>query len=228
MCWSDEFAKFSFPYKVFYYMTAFTVKRAFYYSPFSATTGSIIGSGLGYNGVKKNEEGKDVHQWDKIIGVFVWKCETLTSPADAFRYWNYQVHVWLKYYVYMRLVTPGKKPGTYESMMTFIISGLWHGFYAFYHVMFFFTALLQELSKDVYRARKLFNFIPPPLRLPISWFLSYLFLDYLGVCVNALSIKNGLTFNRAMHYYIFILIVVGFIVFRFFIVPYVRKIEKKN
>ena len=71
-CWSDEFHKFSFPYKVFFYWMAFTNKRAFYYSPFSATTGSVIASGLGYNGVKKNEEGKDVHKWDKIIGVFVW------------------------------------------------------------------------------------------------------------------------------------------------------------
>ena len=177
--------------------------------------------------MQKNEEGKEEDNWEKIVGVFVKGCETLTSPADAFRYWNYQVHVWLKYYVYFRLVTPGKKPGTYESMTTFTVSALWHGFYAFYHIMFFFTALLQELSKDVYRARILFNFIPHAMRGPLIYFISYLLLDYLGVCVNALSFENGAKFTGNTYYFVFIIIVVGFIVFRAFLVPYARKLEKK-
>ena len=127
----------------------------------------------------------------------------------------------------MRLVTPGKKPGTYESMMTFFISGLWHGFYAFYHIMFFFTALLQELSKDVYRARILFNFIPQKARRPIIHIVSYTFLNYLGTCVNALSIENGGRFTGNTYYFIFILIVIGFIAFRGFLTPYARRLEKK-
>ena len=34
-------------------------------------------------------------------------------------------------------------------------------------------------------------------------------------------------FNRAMYYYVFILILGGLILFRFFIRPYARKLEKK-
>ena len=59
-CWSDEYAKHPFLYKVFFYYVAFTVKRGFYYSPFSATTGAIVASGLGYNGVKKSDDGKEI------------------------------------------------------------------------------------------------------------------------------------------------------------------------
>ena len=60
-CWSEKYLEFSFLYRVFYYMVSFTFKRAFYYSPFSATTGAIIASGLGYNGVKKEDNGEEVH-----------------------------------------------------------------------------------------------------------------------------------------------------------------------
>ena len=151
----------------------------------------------------------------------------MTSPAGIFNKWNYQVHVWLKNYVYMRLLTPGKPGGAYESMMTFCISSLWHGFYAFYHIMFFFAACIQELSKDIYKSHILFVGIPKPLRVAGGWFFTYLTMNYLGVCVVALSLENGLKFNRAMYYYVFIMILGGLILFRFFIRPYARKLEKK-
>ena len=112
-------------------------------------------------------------------------------------------------------------------MMTFFISGLWHGFYAFYHIMFFFTAILQEVSKDLYKSRILFNFIPEILRAPLAWLITYIFVNYLGTCVNALSMENGMKFLRATHYYIFILIILGFIIMRGCgIVKYARQLEK--
>ena len=54
MCWSDEFTKWSLPYKILYYHVAMTFKRFFYYGPFCATTGAVQASGLGYNGKKKD------------------------------------------------------------------------------------------------------------------------------------------------------------------------------
>lgn len=89
-CYSGEFAEWTFPYRVVYYMLAMTFKRFFYYGPFLFTTGAIQASGLGYNG-----EGK----WDKIMGVYVWNCETETSVIGMLRWWNHQVHLWLKFYI---------------------------------------------------------------------------------------------------------------------------------
>ena len=225
-CWSDGFADHPFLWKVGFYWLAFTVKRSFYYSPFCATTGAICACGLGYNGVKTVKDHEE-HQWDKIIGVYWVECERMTSPAEVFRYWNYQVHVWLKGYVYMRLITPGQKPGTYESMMTFCISSLWHGFYVFYHIMFFFAACLQELAKDIYKSHILFKGVPKPVKVVTCWFFTYLTLNYCGINVVALSLKNGLAFNAAMYYFVFILILVSLALFRFKIMPYARKLEKK-
>ena len=59
-CWSESFDKQIFPYRVVYYFVAAFPKRSFYYSPFSATTGAIIASGFGYNGIKTVKE-KEVH-----------------------------------------------------------------------------------------------------------------------------------------------------------------------
>lgn len=90
MLYSDEYMELSFPHRILYYHLSMTVKRFFYYGPFCATTGAIIASGLGYNGVKKNEKtGEETHQWDKVIGVYIYEVETITSPMEGFKYWNY-------------------------------------------------------------------------------------------------------------------------------------------
>ena len=107
-CWSPDYLAYPFVIKVLYYMVAALGKRFFFYSPFTATTGAIVASGLGYNGLKKAEgEDEETHTWDKIIGVYWYECEVVQSPVEMFRFWNYQVHVWLKYYIAVRLTPPG-------------------------------------------------------------------------------------------------------------------------
>ena len=114
-------------------------------------------------------------------------------------------------------------------MITFMVSSLWHGFYACYHVMFFFTAITVELSKDMYRARILFRFIPDALQTPIAWVFSYIILDYLGTCVNALSLANVVKFVSATYGFVFIAVGVGFVLFRFCgLMKYARKLEQKK
>jgi lysophospholipid acyltransferase len=73
------------------------------------------------------------------------------------------IHIWLKHYIYNRTLAKGQKPGLINNLATFIVSAFWHGFYPFYYVMFFFAALLGELSKDIYRSRIFFRFIPYPI-----------------------------------------------------------------
>ena len=85
-----------------------TVKRFFYYNPFCMSCGAIIASGLGYNGVQKGD-----HQWNKIISVYIWELETSSSPIEMLRFWNHQVHLWLKFYIMARLTPVGKRPGVF-------------------------------------------------------------------------------------------------------------------
>ena len=95
--------------------------------------------------------------------------------------------------------------------------------------MFFFSAILTEVSKDVFRARILFDFIPENLRNPVAWVMTYLCLNYLGTSVNALSIENGGKFVGATYGFVFIGVFVAFVAFRGFgLVKYARKLEQKR
>ena len=104
-CWSDAYETWPFWYKLVFYFMAMTLKRAFYYGPFCITTGAIVASGLGYNGKDKSGH----HTWDRIVQIYVWEIETGKSPVEMFRYWNHQVHLWLKFYVGGRLVGKGER-----------------------------------------------------------------------------------------------------------------------
>jgi lysophospholipid acyltransferase len=156
---TKDFADFPFLYKVFYYYIAIFSMRMFYYAGWCITDGGIIASGLGYGG--KNKEGKDV--FDHIYSIKILSVELELSPQIMIQHWNHQIHLWLKYYIYNRTLVKGKKPGLINNLATFVTSAFWHGFYPFYYVMFFFCALLGELSKDIYRSRIFFRWIPYPL-----------------------------------------------------------------
>ena len=83
------------------------------------------------------------------------------------------------------------------------------------------------MAKDIYKSHILFKGVPKPVKVVTCWFFTYLTLNYCGVNVVALSLKNGLAFNAAMYYFVFILILASLALFRFKIMPYARKLERK-
>ena len=90
ICWSQTFLEMPLQNRLIYYFISLTFKRFFYYSPFCISTGAIVASGLGYNGAKVSEDGKKkIHKWDKIVSIFIYEIETMTSPIDGMRYWNH-------------------------------------------------------------------------------------------------------------------------------------------
>lgn len=119
-------------------------------------------------------------------------------------YWNHQISEWLNHYVKKRLETPGVKPGLKETMITFGVSALWHGFYPYYYFMFFQCGCFVELAKDVYRSRILFSFIPENLRDPVANFMTMLILNYLGTSFNLLTFEKGAILNKGTNYIIMI------------------------
>ena len=154
--WGEAYWERPYWQRLGYYYCAMWVRRSFFYAPFKLSGAAISACGLTYNG--KDKDGK--HRWDKIVPVHVAEIETAASTMEMLRGWNYQVHLWLKFYVQARLVGPDQRAGTRESMATFMVSAFWHGFYPFYHVMFFFAAVLAEVTKDVYKCWIFFQWIP--------------------------------------------------------------------
>lgn len=112
-------------------------------------------------------------------------------------HWNHTVHLWLVRGVQERLLKPGQKPTLYETFVTFTVSAVWHGLYPFYYVMFFFCALLVELSKEVYRSRALFSFLPPGVGHALANVLTLLVLNYCGTSLTCLTFEKGYIFLKA-------------------------------
>jgi lysophospholipid acyltransferase len=108
------------------------------------------------------------------------------------------------------MLGPSGKPTLMISMGTFAISAFWHGFYPFYYVMFFECALFVELSKEVYRCRILFDFIPDNflgfinLRHVLGNVSTMITLNYFGTSFNSLTFERGFTFGRMLHHFVFL------------------------
>lgn len=65
--------------------------------------------------------------------------------------------VWLKNYVYERTRWN-------PTLVTFMISAFWHGFYPIYYVMFFKMFLLTMAGRVVFKNKHIFSFIPSQYR----------------------------------------------------------------
>lgn len=102
-----------------------------------------------------------------------------------------------------------------NNLAVFITSAFWHGFYPFYYVMFFFSAILSELAKDIYRSRILFRWIPYPLNSILASFLSMLMMNFMGISFMLLTLEKGWRFSSSVYHFVYIVIVVLFVIFRF-------------
>ena len=120
--------------------------------------------------------------------------ETADSVMIMLQSWNHQVHLWLKFYIMARLTPVGKRPSGFANMATFMVSAFWHGFYPTYYFLFFTAGLLSEATKDIYKSRSLFSFIPAILRPFFGNFFSMLCLNYCGILQTALTWEKGFHF----------------------------------
>lgn len=114
------------------------------------------------------------------------------------------------------------------SMLTFLTSAFWHGFYTSYYSAFIMLALVSEATKDIFKARVFFRWIPEHMRVPVSNISTMIVLNYLGITFCALTLENVLAFWSATFYFV-PAGVVGFLILSrtLGLVPIAKKFEKK-
>ena len=126
------------------YMVGVTA-RCKYYGVWSLTEGACILAGLGYNGVDP-VTGKV--SWDRLQNIKPLGVEMAQNSRAYLGNWNINTNNWLRNYVYLRVTPKGKKPGFRASMMTFVTSALWHGFYPGYYLTFILAGFFQTVAKS--------------------------------------------------------------------------------
>lgn len=225
ICGTEEWPNYkSGLYRFMHYNLAMTGQRFMYYSMFMLQECCFVSSGLGWNGVKDG-----ANTWDKLPVVILKLVEFSNSPIGAMKGWNHSTHLWLNRYVQDRLVEKGQKVTLRETVIVFFISALWHGFYPFYYVMFFYSGMFVEVAKDLYRMRILFRWIPEPLDFWLPWALNMTVLNYLGVSFCQLTLDKGMHFARGNYYWLWISLPTTLLFIKFSgLVSYAKKLEIKE
>jgi lysophospholipid acyltransferase len=94
----------------------------------------------------------------------VWDIEFSYDVKDFLNAWNISVHKWLKYYVYLRMIKPGKQLQIVPILMTFVVSAIWHGFYPGYFLFFISSGLMDYIFKLGQPIYILFTWMPTNLK----------------------------------------------------------------
>ncbi|CAI7911490.1 unnamed protein product [Closterium sp. NIES-53] len=162
---------FAMPYwrRFLFIYHACEVTRWKYYFIWSISESAMIAAGLGFsgwvrkigkgdeggkeNGGKADGEGKEkrvggsfteVASWKRAQNCHILGVELATSTATLATNWNISVGLWLRTYVYERLVPAGGKPAFVHLLLTQIVSALWHGLYPGY--LLFFVGVALEIA----------------------------------------------------------------------------------
>lgn len=74
--------------------------------------------------------------------------------------WNMSIQKWLKNCFYLKGQEVFKMTPKNASLMTFIVSAFWHGFYPTYYICFFIWNLLSEAEKLVFKCPVIYAWFP--------------------------------------------------------------------
>ena len=140
------------------------------------------------------------NRWDLIDSVNVRGIETSTSFKGIVDNWNIQTTAWLRRVSYDRV--PFQR-----TLMTYILSAIWHGFYPGYYFSFMGGALITITARQVRR-----NIRPVILNLNIpsvatiyhifTWFCSQFALAYLIVPFSVLELGPIMNFYTYSMYWV--------------------------
>ncbi|QSL66766.1 hypothetical protein MERGE_001152 [Pneumocystis wakefieldiae] len=125
----DEFLKTTRIYRFLYLVPLSITHRLKYYGVWSIAEGACILSGIG--DVTRNHNGEIIHSSFENINPY--DVETAQNTKQLFEAWNKSANRWLKYYVYLRVISYDDNSKFKGSFVTFTVSAIWHGFYPGYY-----------------------------------------------------------------------------------------------
>ncbi|KAH9513449.1 Lysophosphatidylcholine acyltransferase 3, partial [Bulinus truncatus] len=105
--------------------------------------GSIIMTGMSYNGIDK----KGVKKWDGCTNIKLHQLETGESFSDFIQAFNVNTNQWMSLYIYKRLRFLGSK--MLSQFITLFYLALWHGVQSGYYMCFFLELLETQAEAQV-------------------------------------------------------------------------------
>ncbi|KAJ8560397.1 hypothetical protein K7X08_022257 [Anisodus acutangulus] len=152
--------------------------------PFGATLRVILQAICGWSDMINPPK----PQWDRAKNVDILGVELAKSSVQILLVWNIQVSIWLRHYVYERLIQKGRKSGFFQLLATQTVSAVWHGLYPGYIIFFVRSALMIAGSRVIYRWQQATNRQPR------------LVLNYSAVGFVVLSLHETITAYGSVYY----------------------------
>ena len=204
--------------RILYMYLCGPVGRAKYYVAWLLTYSSLIFSGMAYGESIDKKTGKIIRDVEKgTYGSIIYN-EVGMNPTEKMRYWNTSIHVWLKYNVYVRVLsskTRFRNNKVIASFCAYGLSAIWHGFYPSYYVSFCMIYLFEQdgifLNEiGFYKFVQENKFMWPLVALKTSFFNniigSIFYCLELGTTKQILINYKGLPVNAIVSFYVFTLI----------------------
>mmetsp|Transcript_12712 Transcript_12712/g.23706 ORF Transcript_12712/g.23706 Transcript_12712/m.23706 type:complete len:343 (+) Transcript_12712:347-1375(+) len=134
-CATEEFAAKSLLFKSYYMIGLYVNLEGKYFGGWKLAEAALVATGLSYSG-------KD---WERCIGIRclpMWTSLTLKPMVDS---WNISVTMWLRKYIYFRVISAYPKARALAQFATLMASAFWHGFYPAYYIFFINIFFLNDL-----------------------------------------------------------------------------------
>ncbi|WFD32310.1 hypothetical protein MSPP1_003355 [Malassezia sp. CBS 17886] len=147
---ADPVQRLSLGHRIVYVQLCGIIARTRYFGVWSLSDAACILSGLGYAGT---DPATGRTEWTRGKNIYVLRFEFANNWKELLDAWNANTNVWLRNTVYKRVAKPGKRPGFKSTMLTFLVSALWHGTSPGYYFTFllggFFLSLARILRQYV-------------------------------------------------------------------------------
>lgn len=183
-----------------------------YYIAFLLNESMLAVSGISYDG-----EG-----FNLIKHINIWEVEKTKNAREFFKNWNISVYLWLKRYVFTRLLDffvdkNGKKQTFWPKIITPVIAAFWHGLYPNYYIVFFHIYLSIEMIEGTLKFRnKYINvFLNHYICQVIGWYVFFLGMNYYYYILSLLDVSETIRYLIGMKFSITIMLIISFILVKF-------------
>jgi len=207
----DKFEETSFFYKFLVCNLGIIVKYK-YYTVFFLNEAMLAASGISFDG-----EG-----FHLIKHLNALEIEKTKNARDFFKNWNISVYLWLKRYVFVRLLDffvdkNGKKQALWPKILTPLIAAFWHGLYPNYYIIFFHFYLSMEMIDGIlkFRNKYIVQFINLNISQVVGWYIFFFGMNYYYYILSLLDFRETIGYLSGMKYCITISLILSYIVVMF-------------
>ncbi|XP_063116014.1 lysophospholipid acyltransferase 1 [Cavia porcellus] len=198
-CLADDWFvhKADFLTRLFYLYVVMQAAKPKYYFAWTLADAVNNAAGFGFSGVDKNGNS----HWDLLSNLNIWKIETATSLKIYLENWNIQTAAWLKCVCYERVPW-------YPTVLTFILSALWHGVYPGYYFTFLTGVLVTLAARAVRNNFRQYFHSSKALKGVydvVTWAATQLAISYIAAPFVMLAVEPTISLYKSMYFYLHII-----------------------